>query len=186
MMLQRLMICIALISFFIGSSQVFALGIVNWVEEVPLHDGRVIEVDRKANDSVEVRSLWPFHFYLEKSNFDQHQIEFSHPDTNQRIAWKGERGFSPVLLDIVEGVPFLVVYGRPDKKNSEIYGCPELPYVYLRYAANGWKPVSVENAPKELINANLSAYDVRNKNGRRLSQADVRRDVNPLSNSHTA
>ncbi len=114
---------------------------------------------------------------MEKSNFDQQQLEFSHPDTNQRIAWKGERGFSPVLLDIVEGVPFLVVYGRPDKKTAEIYGCPELPYVYLRYVANGWKPVSVENAPKELINANLSTYDVRNKNGRRLSQADVRRDV---------
>jgi len=148
MMLQRLMICIALISFFIGSSQVFALGIVNWVEEVPLHDGRVIEVDRKANDSVEVRSLWPFHFYLEKSNFDQHQIEFSHPDTNQRIAWKGERGFSPVLLDIVEGVPFLVVYGRPDKKTQKFTAALNCPTFICAMRLMDGNPFLLRTHPK--------------------------------------
>jgi hypothetical protein len=134
-------------------------------------------VNRHASNSIEVRSLWPFTFYLQKSNFDQQRIEFRHPDTQEHIVWQGERYFLPVLIDIVERTPYVVVYGRPDKKTEEIYGCPELPYIYLQYTDNSWRPVPVERAPRELLNANLSVYDIRSNDGRHLSREDVGRDV---------
>lgn len=134
---------------------------VDWTDEVLLHDGKMIVANRHA----------------EKSDAYQHRIEFRHPQTQEKVVWKGERNFTPVLLDIVESTPYIVLYGRPDKKTAELYGCPELPYIYQQYTAKRWRTIPVEQAPSQLLNANLSLSDVRSKDGRHFSALDVGRDV---------
>ena len=67
MMLQRQIIRIALVLFLIGYSQAFALGIVNWVEEALLNDGRVIEVESP-------RELRRLHYLREWSHEQDEQI----------------------------------------------------------------------------------------------------------------
>jgi hypothetical protein len=148
-----------------------------------IHDGRMIQVERQASNSLNFELYWllPPVFRFQPSNFDEHRIEFRHPDTSERVIWSGERNFTPVRIDIIDGTPYFVIYGRPDKKTEKIYGCPELPYIYLKYQKNlflsKWITIPVEEAPKQLLKGNLSVYDFRSKNGRAFKWKDVERDV---------
>lgn len=159
--------------------QAFAYERVSWVDESMIHDGRLLIVERQASNSLNFELYWmlPPIFRFQPSNFDEHRIEFRHPDSNQRVVWNGERYFTPVRVDIIGGTPYLVIYGRPDTKTEKIYGCPELPYIYLKYLRHDWIPVPVHEAPKELLKGNLSVYDFRSKNGRRFDWKTVERDV---------
>lgn len=126
----------------------------NWSEDALLHDGRIIKVNREVSYTTSFSrdsflKSWP----------DKFSFEFEHPDTKKNIKWWGEQYFEPVLLDIVDGVPYLVVYGQPDKKTEKIYGCPELPYIFLKYEKGffgKWVVVPVEQFPVILQDANLS------------------------------
>lgn len=165
------------------AGQAFAYERVNWKDESMIHDGRLLDVERQASNSLNFELYWllPPIFRFQPSNFDEHRIEFRHPDTKERVIWSGERHFTPVRIDIIDGTPYLVIYGRPDKKTEKIYGCPELPYIYLKYQRNlllsKWITISVEEAPKQLLKGNLSVYDFRSKNGRAFKWKDVERDV---------
>lgn len=165
------------------AGQAFAYERVNWKDESMIHDGRMLNIERQASNSLNFELYWflPPIFRFQPSNFDEHRIEFRHPDTNERVIWSGERHFTPVRIDIIDGTPYLVIYGRPDKKTEKIYGCPELPYIYLKYQKNfllsEWITISVEEAPKQLLNGNLSVYDFRSKNGRTFKWKEVERDV---------
>lgn len=94
-----------------------------------------------------------------KSWPDKFWIKFKHPDTREKIEWEGDQYFDPLLLAFVKGVPYLVVGGRPDKDTSSKYGCPELPFIFLKYEKAGlwgkWIPIPVEQAPAELKYVNL-------------------------------
>ena len=175
--LQRIEWLIAV--FFLAlSTQVFAINSVDWTEDALLHDGRVIKVEFQATNTIDVSMPWPGYVNFQKSSFNKYQLEFKHPDTNKRIVWKGVRYFNPMLLDIVDGTPYLVVFGRPTKDTTEIYGCPELPYTYLRYTAYKWKPIPVEQAPASLVNSNLSTSGVwTGYEGRHFDVSDVARFV---------
>lgn len=126
---------------------------------VTLNDSRIIKVTRKV--------CWTFQFLGGDSGSpvfmeswpDKYWIKFKHPDTHEKIEWEGGQYFDPLLLDFVKGVPYLVVGGRPDKDTSSIYGCPELPFIFLKYEKTGlwgkWIPIPVEQAPTELKYVNL-------------------------------
>lgn len=126
---------------------------------VTLIDSRIINVTRKV--------CWTFQFLggdsgspvFMKSWPDKFWIKFKHPDTREKIEWEGDQYFGPLLLDFVKGVPYLVVGGRPDKDTSAKYGCPELPFIFLKYEKKGyggkWIPIPVEQAPAELKYVNL-------------------------------
>jgi hypothetical protein len=132
-------------------------------EDVVLQDARHIEVERTVQWTTEIKILDPF-FGLpfmprfEKGGPDTFRLKFKHPDTQETITWQGKRYYTPILLDIVSGVPYLVVNGQISKETEAIYGCPELPYFYLRYESGlfgKWVPVPVEKAPETLRMANL-------------------------------
>lgn len=126
----------------------------SWSEDALLHDGRIIKVSREVDYTLQFGrdtflKSWP----------DKFQLKFKHPDTQETIEWQGEQYFEPVLLDIVDGVPYLVVHGRPGKSTEKIYGCPELPYIFLKYKKGffgKWTPITVEQFPVVLQDANLS------------------------------
>lgn len=131
----------------------------SWSEEALLHDGRLIEVHREVGYTLQVFSGDGGSPGFMKSWPDKFWLKFKNPDTQETVKWQGEQYFNPILLDIVNGVPYLVVVGRPDKKTEKIYGCPELPYIYLKYEKGffgKWIPIAAELAPKTLREANLS------------------------------
>lgn len=151
----------ALVLYLAISFPVFAFSTrtESWSEDALLHDGRIIKVSREVE--------WTFQFLggdsgspvFMKSWPDKFWLKFTHPDTHKTIKWQGEQYFEPILLDIVDNIPYLVVMGSPNKSTEKIYGCPELPYIYLRYEEGfwgKWVPIPVEQAPSVLQEANLS------------------------------
>lgn len=160
---------VALLSLFATCGS--AMGAESTIEDVVLHDGRHIKVERTVYRPTEFKILDPF-FGLPimprtETGGPIFSLKFKHPDTQKTITWQGEQYYTPVLLDIVTGVPYLVVNGQISKQTEAIYGCPELPYFYLRYESGffgKWLPVPVEKAPDVLRISNLS-QDSRNDGG---------------------
>jgi hypothetical protein len=164
-----------------------------WSEDALLSDERVIKVEREALKVVYREYEWTL-FPRRQGN---HWIRFKHPDTQETITWKSEGGYVPVLLDFVNGVPWLVVLGRSRKDTEAIYGCPELPYIYLKYESGffgKWLPVPLEKAPDGLRQANLTpgfpdfggdslvgvAHDYLDRHGRDtrdLSSAEIQKKM---------
>jgi hypothetical protein len=144
--------CILLLLFIV--SAMACTRSEKWVDEALLHDGRTVEVHRKV----------AYHYgggelsQMVKAGPDQYSIEVRHPDTSKTIKWSGERHVYPVLIDFVEGVPYLVVMPEEPFSNVKLYGCPEIPYVFLKYEqkTSKWIPVPRNLAPKVLQKANLS------------------------------
>ncbi|HIJ90088.1 MAG: hypothetical protein OEV89_04905 [Desulfobulbaceae bacterium] len=148
-----------------------AMSAESTIEDVVLHDGKHIKVERSVYRPTEFKIRDPF-FGLPIMPRTElggpiYSLKFNHPDTQKTITWKSEQYYTPVLLDIVNGVPYLVVNGQISKETEAIYGCPELPYFYLRYESGflgKWVPVPVEKVSDVLRISNLS-QDSRNDGG---------------------
>lgn len=141
-----------------------------WIDDVLLHDGRIVEVQRKVV------------FY--RNSPDDYSFQVLHPDTGQLIAWKGERYVRPVLLDFVNGAAYLAIFSsREVFLNPKLYGCPELPYLFYKYdnASSRWELLQAAMIPRVLSKANMSMrYDgTYMKDGTRQSVSDITRR-NPL------
>lgn len=185
----RVFRCIILCLLFSLSTaaSAFCTRTSSWTEDALLLDGRVIKVNREVcstfqfiagdSGSPKLFASWP----------DKHWIKFEHPDTHETIKWQGEQYFNPVLLGFVDGVPYLVVSGRPDKKTEEVYGCPELPYIFLKYDQQGWQgrwvPISVTQAPGSLRDANLSLGEVSVDDNKHASLSAVQWSLQKVEGS---
>lgn len=127
-----------------------------WKEEVQLHDGRVIVVERFFNlggyRGIESQ---------ERAELDQ-TITFTLPDSNKSISWKTEyrndipepNSLSPLLLDVVEGVPYLatspagcIAYNKWERPNP--------PYILFKYINDAWQRIPLQEFPPMLVHSNL-------------------------------
>lgn len=142
-----------------------AIGSESTVEDVALHDGRHINVERSVTRPTIFKILDPFFGLPIAPRTDIggpiYSLKFKNPNTQETITWQGKQYYTPVLLDIVNGTPYLVVNGFTSKETEEIYGCPELPYFYLKYESRlfgKWVPISQEKVPDVLRISNLSHH----------------------------
>ena len=136
------------------------------IEEVKLLDGSILNVERTEYQPKEFKIRDPFYGLPTMPRIEVGgpitKLKFIHPNTKKTIHWKSEQHYYPVLIEIVKGIPYLVVIGYSSKDVEEIYGCPELPYFYLKYETgfyDSWKPIPVDKTPVELRNANLRYRD---------------------------
>lgn len=136
----------------------------SYMEDVVLHDGRHLKVERTVKKVTEFRIRDPFFgllpfFPRTEVVGTEFSLSFQHPDTHEKIVWKGKPNYKPLLLGVVDRVPYLVISGETSRATESIYGCPELPYFYLKYESGffgNWSPVSVEKAPDVLRKSNIS------------------------------
>ncbi len=166
----------------------FSVRTEHWNEDVVLHDGRTIKVERNVEWTFRIASGDAGSgFALFKNWPDRYWLKFTHPITQKAIEWQGEQFFDPVLLGLVDDVPYLVILGQPDKKTEKIYGCPELPYIFLKYEKGvwgKWVPIPVDQAPDSLRDANLSPnFNHRIKSGAKLSRNDVLWNIQEVEGS---
>lgn len=137
-----------------ANAGLFGLGGTSWKEEVLLHDGTKIIVERqmKRGGRHEITSGPPI---------KEHSISFALPGTSKAITWRDEYnedvGSASLLLlalHIGNKVPYLV---------AEPYGCiaynkygrPNPPYVIFKHDGKEWQRIPLSELPMEFKTINL-------------------------------
>jgi hypothetical protein len=124
----------------------------SWVDTAKSYTGQEIKVHRSVafrfgrGELSNALKRWPTQFSL----------EFTNPANGKKVSWDGEQYVYPILLDVVGGTPWMVINSNLFNSELKHYGCPEIPYVFLRYQEGRWVPVAPSAAPPELRVANLS------------------------------
>ncbi|MGO9444826.1 MAG: hypothetical protein ACLPXB_08625, partial [Thiobacillaceae bacterium] len=127
----------------------------SWKEEVLLHDGSKIIVDR----SVEYGGR---HELGQSPPFKEQTLTFTMPKTKQRITWKddysddvGSANFNPLLLEVFRGDTAYVIASPVNIQSISKWDCPDPPYVIFSYHGNAWIRIPIDKLPGEVKTPNL-------------------------------
>ena len=132
----------------------FGFGGDGWKEEVLLHDGAKIIVDRmvERGGRREVGQQPPI---------KEQRLSFDMPGSKQRVVWEdpfsqdiGTANFLPMLLDIHDAVAYLVVYPMGCLSYNK-WGRPNPPYVVFRHDQKQWKRIALKDLPVDIKTPNL-------------------------------
>ncbi|OGT04442.1 MAG: hypothetical protein A2143_05575 [Gallionellales bacterium RBG_16_57_15] len=129
---------------------------MSWKEEVKLHDGQVIVVERFYN-----LGGYPAIESHNRSPLDQ-TLTFTLSESKKEISWRTEyrddspepNSLGPLLLDVVGGVPFIATSPAGCISYNK-WGRPNPPYILFKYVDDEWKRIPLEEFPAELVQANL-------------------------------
>lgn len=150
-----------LVFIFIGVSNMNAAGFLgigntaSWKEEVLLHDGSKIIVER-----------WQRHGGRREPGQDpdisDQSISFTIPGTNKSVKWKDEASdelggrvnFDLVALHIINNLPYIITTPHLCLSYNK-WGRPNPPYIIFKYEGNEWKQIDMTELPVEFKNINL-------------------------------
>lgn len=128
---------------------------LEWKQEVRLQDGRTVMVDRVSKVTGKR--------FPEGGNYDIYQsLAFTHPDTNERIAWAPPEHSGPVMLD-VDGPQAYVVVEAISVGDYNTLGCPNPPYFVYRYAGGRWMQIPINDMPARFLERNIQRRSMENK-----------------------
>lgn len=129
---------------------------LNWKQEVRLQDGRTLMVDRVSRVTGKR--------FPEGGNYDIYQsLTFTHPDTNERIAWAPPEHTGPVMLDLDGPNVYYVVEAITVGDYNDI-GCPNPPYLGYRYAGKQWQQIHIDDMPARFVERNVQRRSMEDKN----------------------
>ena len=158
----------ALIATF-SLSACFVRATYHWKEEVLLHDGRVIVIERSVKTGYAPTEIG------QPPAESDYTLTFGAPG-GKTITWDGGRNrFIPMILDFEQDVPYVVATGA----TSLVYGtegCPRPPYFFFRWSAGQWQRMTYEEFPKSIRKANLSAgltYPSRDPMRERIARGEL-------------
>jgi hypothetical protein len=128
----------------------------SWKEEVLLHDGQKIIIERLVSlggrptlDSRERRDL-------------DETVSFLLPGSNKKVTWQTDfRDSKPepnslnlLVLDIVNGTPYIATYPAGCIAYNK-WKRPNPPYIFLKYDGKEWKQIPLEEFPPEISKVNV-------------------------------
>jgi len=152
--LLRLCSAICLVLILGVSMNADATDTSTWREEVLLHDGSKIIVERTVERGGR-------HEIGQKSPYKEQRLSFTLPGTKQTITWEdhysediGTANFLPMALDIVDGIPHLVVHPMGCLSYNK-WGRPNPPYVIFQYQGNEWTRIASPELPAAITTPNL-------------------------------
>lgn len=138
----------------IANAGLFGFGGTSWQEEVLLHDGTKIIVDRSVTRGGR-------HEIGQRGSYTNQTLSFTHPVSSERVSWEdkatpdlGTSSFLLMALDIYHGASYLVAKPMGCLSYNK-WGRPNPPYVIFRFEDKGWKRVSLEELPMETQAPNL-------------------------------
>lgn len=161
-----------------ANARFLGFGGTSWKEEVLLHDGSKIVVERMAERGGR-------HEIGQKPAYSEQSVRFILPVTGEAIEWEdrhsediGTASFLPMLVDIVNARPHLVVSPMGCLAYNK-WGRPNPPYVVFRYENDHWIRIPLQELPRDISAPNLiiSAPDIEvERLGKRLILvADIKR-----------
>lgn len=143
----------------LSACAVLAVGGTSWKEEVLLHDGTKIVVERWVKRGGR-------HEIGQKPPYQDQQMQFINPATSKKVVWEdlksddiGTASFLPMLLDIVGGKIYLVANMMGCLSYNK-WGRPNPPYVVFRYDEGQWVRIPLAELPKEIVLPNLIHSDL--------------------------
>lgn len=129
----------------------------SWKEEVLLHDGKKIIVERSDTYDSSMR-----HEIGQGAPLAEHKTTFKIPGTNQTVVWRSDNrslvdpdDFHLLALDFLDGVPYVatITFGQAAFTK---WGRPNPPYVFFKYYGKAWNRISLEEFPEKFkINITL-------------------------------
>ena len=164
----------------LNSFAFLGLGGSSWKEEALLHDGSKIIVERWVKRGGR-------HEIGQQPGYQEQRLQFINPSTKKKVMWEdlkdeyiGGASFLPMLVDIADGTPYLVVNTMGCLAYNK-WGRPNPPYVVFRYDGDQWKRIPLAQLPSLIVTPNLihsSPDTVVEKLGRSFVTADeIKRDV---------
>ncbi len=146
----------------------------SWKEEVLLHDGQRLIVERtvERGGRREVGQHPPIR---------QQSLTFTIPGSQKKVAWTdpfapdhGTASFLPMLLEAREGVAYLVAHPMGCLSYNK-WGRPNPPYVVFKYQEMEWSRIALQELPLEFRSPNLifsSPDDEAKKFGKNIVSAE--------------
>jgi hypothetical protein len=136
------------------SMNAYGFGVDSWKEEVLLHDGSTLIVNRS-------QSYGGRHEIGQAVPIAEHKISFTVPGTHETVTWKTGRGPESneaililLALDVIRGVPYIATHPAGSIGYKK-WGCPNPPYVFFKYDSKAWQRISLEEFPEEIKEANV-------------------------------
>lgn len=158
----------------------FGVGGVSWKEEAQLHDGSKIVVERNVQRGGR-------HEIGQQPPIKEESFAFILPTTNKHVTWKSEYSedigfadFMPLLVDIFQGVPYLVSSPVGCLSYNK-WGRPNPPYIVFKYDGKAWQRIPLQELPTEIKAPNLIFSSPDNeveKIGESLVTAEMIQQIN--------
>jgi len=137
-----------------ANAGLFDLGGDSWKEEVLLHDGQTIIVERS-------QTYGGRHEIGQSSPVKQHRIRFTPPKSGHAITWTSEYGedlgrtnFNLLALHVFDDTSYLIVepnlclaYNKWERPNP--------PYVIFKHDGHSWQRIEMNVLPKAFERINL-------------------------------
>lgn len=168
------------------SAEAGVLELVNsasWQEEVLLHDGRKIVVERSQS-----YGGYPTIDSRERMVLDE-KWTFENPDSHKPVTWKVNHRRPPegeslmlMILGIMNGTPYIATVAAGCIAYNH-WGRPNPPYIFFRFDGKAWQRISLAEFPVEFKEANVvvgGRMNPKDQAGTLLSVAKIREDNRPL------
>ena len=130
------------------------IGGTSWKEEVLLHDGQKIIIDR--SQSYGGRSEPG-----QSGPIKEHTISFMLPGSSKTITWTSEYGeelgrtnFNLLAVHVLNGTPYIVASPNLCLSYNK-WGRPNPPYVFFKYEGKAWQRIPLEALPAEFKTINV-------------------------------
>lgn len=126
----------------------------SWKEEVLLHDGQKLIVERSQTRGGQ-------HEIGQEVPIAEHKISFTLSGSDGTVTWKTTKSFDAnesililLALDVIQGVPYIATHPAGSLAYQK-WGSPNPPYVFFKYDGNAWQRVPLEEFPEEIKEANV-------------------------------
>ena len=126
----------------------------SWKEEVLLHDGKKLIVERS-------QSYGGRHEIGQKPPIKEQEITFTLPNANRSITWKneysediGRANFNLLALHLLNGTPYIVAEPNLCLAYNK-WGRPNPPYVIFKHDGKVWQRIPLSAFPALFKNINV-------------------------------
>lgn len=146
----------------------FGFGGDSWKEEVLLHDGQKIIVERS-------QTYGGRHEIGQSPPIREHTISFTLPNSSKTLTFKseysedvGRANLNLLALHVMNGTPYLVAEPNLCLAYNK-WGRPNPPYVIFKYNGKAWQRISLSELPAEFMTINLIVNNGREEDIQRAA-----------------
>ena len=138
-----------------ANAGLFGFGDTSWKEEVLLHDGSKIIVERS-------QSYGGRHEIGQPPPIKEHVISFTLPGSSKTVTWKSEYGedlgrtnFNLLAVHVMNSTPYIVAEPNLCLSYNK-WGRPNPPYVFFKYDGKAWQRIPLGEFPVEFKTINVA------------------------------